>query len=171
MTFASAAVVSVHIQSMFELLEVAVFHLFVLIDEIVVFWMLPDVLATDTIMLHLNQKLLMRRQISIYKVLCRQLFLRNSFLLCSNWTPHRIKLCILHPLIRSHMMFISVTNHGWIISTSMMRNDVKCLLIKLCLVHHHLLLVCRASFESTTFAGLLRIKLLRCHSLIPMQLL
>jgi len=37
MAFAGATVVSIHIQSMFELLEVAVFHLFILVDEIVVF--------------------------------------------------------------------------------------------------------------------------------------
>jgi hypothetical protein len=55
---------------MFELLQVTVFHFLVLIDEVVVFGMLPDVLATNTVMLHLNQKLLMRSHVSIYKVLC-----------------------------------------------------------------------------------------------------
>jgi len=56
---------------MFELLEVAVFHFFVLVDEVVVFGMLPDVLPTNTVMLHLNQKLLMRSHVGIYKVLSR----------------------------------------------------------------------------------------------------
>ena len=68
-TLARATMVSVHVQSMFELLEVAVFHFFVLVDEVVVFGMLPDVLPTNTVMLHLNQKLLMRSHVGIYKVL------------------------------------------------------------------------------------------------------
>jgi hypothetical protein len=69
-TLACAAVVSVHVKSVFELLQVAVFHFLVLVDEVVVFGVLPDVLPTNTIVLHLNQKLLMRRHVSIYKVLC-----------------------------------------------------------------------------------------------------
>jgi hypothetical protein len=125
-------------------------------------------------MLHLNQKLLMRSHVSIYKVLCWKLLLWNNFLLCSNRTSHRTKLLLLYLpcfLSRSYMMLISVTDHGWIIPTCMMWNDVKCLLIKLLLVHYYLLLISRASFETSSFAGLLLIKLLSCQSLISMQLL
>ena len=59
MAFACIAVIAIHVQCMFKLLQIAVFHLFILVNQIIVFWMLPYILSTYTIFLHLDEKLLM----------------------------------------------------------------------------------------------------------------
>ena len=113
--------------------------------------------------------------VGVDEVLSRKFLLRNFVMMMmgSSRTTHWIELVIsrnLSFISVSNMMFICVTHHCRIIPTRMMWNDIHGLLIKLLLlVDYHL--VSWARFETTTFCYLLLLaKLLRCQSLISMQL-
>jgi hypothetical protein len=81
-TLAAIAMISIHVQCMLELLEVAVLHLLVLVDQIIVFRMLPDVLSTYAIFLHLDEKLLVSKHVGLYEVLLTHLLRDLCVLVC-----------------------------------------------------------------------------------------
>lgn len=103
---AAIAVVSIHVQSVLELLEVAILHLLVLVDEVIVFWVLPYVLSTYAVFLHLDEELLVCKHIGFYEVLLTHL-LGYFGLVCS----------ILLGLV------VRISDNDGVIPTRMMRYD------------------------------------------------